>query len=68
MISPETVRTGLTIDAGNRVEQYQVIDTWNVMGMRGTGSHDVSVTDVFVPKTRAAHHWYFRKIQAVALP
>jgi alkylation response protein AidB-like acyl-CoA dehydrogenase len=30
----------------------QVIDTWDVMGMRGTGSNDISVTDVYVPKTR----------------
>jgi alkylation response protein AidB-like acyl-CoA dehydrogenase len=32
--------------------QCHVIDTWNTMGMRGTGSHDISVTDVFVPTAR----------------
>jgi len=30
----------------------QIIDTWDVMGMRGTGSNDISVTDVYVPKSR----------------
>jgi alkylation response protein AidB-like acyl-CoA dehydrogenase len=29
-----------------------IIDNWDMMGMRGTGSHDISVTDVFVPKSR----------------
>jgi indole-3-acetate monooxygenase len=30
----------------------EILDTWNVMGMRGTGSHDISVTDEYVPRSR----------------
>jgi indole-3-acetate monooxygenase len=33
-------------------EECEIIDNWHVLGMRGTGSHDISVTDVFVPKAR----------------
>ena len=30
----------------------EIVDTWDAMGMRGTGSNDISVADVYVPKFR----------------
>jgi alkylation response protein AidB-like acyl-CoA dehydrogenase len=35
--------------------ECSIIDTWDMTGMRGTGSHDWSVTDVFVPTRRTVH-------------
>jgi 3-hydroxy-9,10-secoandrosta-1,3,5(10)-triene-9,17-dione monooxygenase len=34
-------------------DDYRVIDTWDTIGMRGTGSHDVVMDDVFVPETHS---------------
>ena len=31
-----------------------IVDTWRTLGMRGTGSHDVVMTDVFVPSYHTA--------------
>src|SRR5262245_23218745 len=33
-----------------RREQAQIKDTWHVLGLRGTASHDYEVTDLFVPE------------------
>jgi indole-3-acetate monooxygenase len=36
----------------------EILDTWNSIGLRGTGSHDYAVSDVFVP---GAHSLSFRE-------
>ncbi|PYM86119.1 MAG: hypothetical protein DME09_03400 [Candidatus Rokuibacteriota bacterium] len=32
--------------------QVEAADTWHTTGMRGTGSHDFTITDVFIPEDR----------------
>lgn len=35
-----------------RGEDVRIVETWNVLGMRATGSHDIVLDDVFVPQDR----------------
>jgi alkylation response protein AidB-like acyl-CoA dehydrogenase len=35
------------------VGDCEILDTWHTAGLRGTGSHDWQVTDVFVPEERS---------------
>lgn len=44
---PQTLLTATPAD------EVEIIDNWNTLGMCGTGSHDVQLTDVFVPAERA---------------
>lgn len=44
---PETLLTAIPAEA------CEIVENWNTLGMSGTGSHDVRVTDVFVPTARA---------------
>jgi len=53
----------------------KILDTWHTLGMRGTGSHDITLDDVFVPEAAIAGrrpqgkwHHLFHVIAMVALP
>lgn len=53
----------------------KILDTWHTLGMRGTGSHDILLEEVFVPEAAVAGrrpqgkwHHLFHVITMVALP
>lgn len=49
MLTPEVPRVTLCLFPRDSVT---IIDTWRTTGLRGTGSHDYAVQDVFVPEGR----------------
>ena len=53
----------------------RIEETWNTMGMRGTGSHDVVIENAFVPadtislrRPRGVYHAVWNVVLSVALP
>jgi alkylation response protein AidB-like acyl-CoA dehydrogenase len=59
-----------------RADGVKILDTWRVLGMRGTGSHDIEIDHAFVPDAatqgvrRAVGKWhpFMHTVALVALP
>jgi alkylation response protein AidB-like acyl-CoA dehydrogenase len=49
---PEAGRIVLNMAVPVNVDGVSIIDNWDTLGMRGTGSHDVEIRDVFVPEDK----------------
>lgn len=68
-------RTVLHFGAAMTATEVTVLDTWNTLGMRGTGSHDIMIDGLFVPDDkiplrRTAGEWHpgFQLIATMAFP
>lgn len=72
---PEVGPTVLHFAVPMKADGVKLLDTWRAMGMRGTGSHDVELTDVFIADAaigakRPAGKWHplFHIISMIAFP
>jgi len=58
-----------------KADGVKILDTWRVLGMRGTGSHDIEIRDFFVPdaaiggkRPQGKWHPLFHIIVMIAIP
>lgn len=72
---PEAGPTVLHFAVPFAAEGVAIRETWRVMGMRGTGSHDVELNEVFVPdaaisgrRPKGKWHPLFHAISLLAFP
>ena len=72
---PSAGPTVLQIAVPTNAAGVQVQDNWKALGMRGTGSHDITFEDVFVPDAavllrRPSNKWHplIHTIAMIALP
>jgi len=72
---PDEGSTVLHFAVPTKAEGVTILDTWHVLGMRGSGSHDMELKDVFVPDVAIAGrrpqgkwHILFHVISMIAFP
>ena len=72
---PESGPTVLHFPLPLKSDGVKVLDTWRVLGMRGTGSHDIAIDGAFVPDTaiilrrpQGTWHLLFHVISLLAIP
>lgn len=72
---PQSGPTVLHFAVPFKAEGVKILDTWRVMGMRGTGSNDVELNDVFVAdaaisgrRPQGKWHPLFHAISMLAFP
>ncbi|MDZ4068880.1 MAG: acyl-CoA dehydrogenase family protein, partial [Tabrizicola sp.] len=65
----------LHFGASMKAPEVRILDTWHTLGMRGTGSHDVVLDELFVPDAgvalkRKSGEWHplFHTIATIAFP
>ena len=75
VLDTENGPTVIHFGAPMKATEVKVQDTWHALGMRGTGSHDVVMEDLFIPDaavafSRKAGEWHpvFQIIATVAFP
>jgi alkylation response protein AidB-like acyl-CoA dehydrogenase len=72
---PESGPSVLHFAVPMKAEGVKILDTWRVMGMRGTGSHDIELKDVFIAdpaigakRPQGKWHPLFHIIVMIAFP
>lgn len=73
--NPENGPTVLHFGVPMTAQGVEIVPTWQAIGMRGTASHDIVLTDVFIPDSGIAlrreqgkWHFIFHLISMVAIP
>lgn len=59
---PDEGRIVLNMAVPMAADGVTVLDTWDALGMRGTGSHDVEIHEVFVPEDKVIARRPFGKL------